>query len=103
MENISPLKAVMDIWKVKRGKPEDIPSRQQSRLAELISFARSNAPYYAQKYSELPEQITSLQQIPPVTKSELMANFNDWVTDPEVTIESVKEFVSDMSLVGQLF
>ncbi|GAB6498996.1 MULTISPECIES: phenylacetate--CoA ligase family protein [Bacillaceae] len=103
MENISPLKAVMDIWKVKRGKPEDILSRQQSRLADLIIFARSNSQYYAQKYCQLPEQITSLQQIPPVTKSELMANFNDWVTDPEVTIESVKEFVSDMSLVGQLY
>ncbi len=33
MENISPLKAVMDIWKVKRGKPENILSRQQSRSA----------------------------------------------------------------------
>ncbi|MFJ6414531.1 phenylacetate--CoA ligase family protein (plasmid) [Metabacillus halosaccharovorans] len=103
MENISPLKAVMDILKVKRGKPEDILSRQQSRLTDLISFARSNSQYYAQKYSLLPERISSLQQIPPVTKSELMANFNDWVTDPEVTIESVKEFVSDMSLVGQLY
>ncbi|AND42978.1 hypothetical protein A361_27785 (plasmid) [Cytobacillus oceanisediminis 2691] len=103
MENISPLKAVMDIWKVKRGKPEDILSRQQSRLPDLISFARSNSQYYAQKYSLLPERISSLQQIPPVTKSELMANFNDWVTDPEVSIESVKEFVSDMSLVGQLY
>lgn len=103
MENISPLKAVMDILKVKRGKPEDILSRQQSRLTDLISFARSNSQYYAQKYSLLPERISSLQQIPPVTKSELMANFNDWVTDPEVTIESVKEFVSDMSLIGQLY
>lgn len=103
MENISPLKAVVDIWKANRSKPEDILSRQQSRLADLISFARSNSPYYAQKYSKLPQQITSLQQIPPVTKSELMSNFNDWVTDPEVTIESVNEFVSDMSLVGQLY
>lgn len=103
MENISPLKAVMDIWKVKRGKPEDILSRQHCRLADLISFARSNSRYYAQKYRELPEQITSLQQLPPVTKSELMTHFNDWVTDPEVTIESVKEFVSDMSLIGHLY
>ncbi|WP_251523185.1 phenylacetate--CoA ligase family protein [Robertmurraya korlensis] len=103
MENISPLKAVMEIWKVKRGKPEDVLSRQQSRLADLINFARSNSQYYAQKYSELPERITSLQQIPPVTKSELMDHFNDWVTDPEITIEGVKEFVSNMSLVGYLY
>ncbi|WP_336867380.1 hypothetical protein, partial [Peribacillus frigoritolerans] len=67
------------------------------------SFARSNSRYYAQKYRELPEHITSLQQLPPVTKSELMTHFNDWVTDPEVTIESVKEFVSDMSLIGHLY
>ncbi|KLV25590.1 hypothetical protein ABW02_15620 [Niallia circulans] len=103
MENISPLKAVTDIWKVKRGKPEDILSRQLSRLTDLISFARSNSQYYAQKYSELPERISSIQQIPPVTKSELMDHFNDWVTDPEITIEGVKEFVSNMSLVGHLY
>ncbi|MFK9119547.1 phenylacetate--CoA ligase family protein [Peribacillus frigoritolerans] len=103
MEEISPLKTIMDIWKVKQSKPEDLLSRQQSRLADLISFARSNSRYYAQKYKELPEHITSLQQLPPVTKSELMTHFNDWVTDPEVTIESVKEFVSDMSLIGHLY
>jgi len=103
MENLTPLKAAIDIWKMKRGKPEDILSRQQSRLADLIRFARLNSKYYAKKYSELPENITSLQQIPPVTKSELMARFNDWVTDPEITFESVKEFVSDMSLVGHLY
>lgn len=103
MENISPLNAAMDIRKVTRGKPEDILSRQQSRLSDLINFARLNSQYYAQKYSELPERITSLQQIPPVTKSELMDHFNDWVTDPEITIEGVKQFTSNMSLVGHLY
>ncbi|PAK93054.1 hypothetical protein, partial [Peribacillus simplex] len=58
MEEISPLKTIMDIWKVKQSKPEDLLSRQQSRLADLISFARSNSRYYAQKYRELPEHIT---------------------------------------------
>jgi phenylacetate-CoA ligase len=32
-----------------------------------------------------------------------MENYNDWVTDPEVTIESVKEFLSKMSNVGHLY
>ena len=39
----------------------------------------------------------------PSPNQELMAHFNEWVTDPAVTIESVKEFVSDMSLIGQLY
>ncbi|MCM3598116.1 AMP-binding protein [Metabacillus idriensis] len=103
MENLTALKAAIDIWKMKHSKPEDILSLQQSRLADLIRYARSSSQYYAQKYGELPEHITSLEQIPPVTKSELMANFNDWVTDPAVTIESVKEFVSNMSLIGHLY
>ncbi|PAK93055.1 hypothetical protein, partial [Peribacillus simplex] len=58
MEKISPFNAILDIWKVKRSKPEDILPRQQSRLADLISFAKSNSRYYAQKYRELPEHIT---------------------------------------------
>ncbi|WP_191567545.1 hypothetical protein [Metabacillus idriensis] len=103
MENLTALKAAIDIWKMKYSKPEAILSLQQSRLTDLIRYARSSSQYYAQKYSQLPEHITSLEQIPPVTKSELMANFNDWVTDPAVTIESVKEFVSNISLIGHLY
>jgi phenylacetate-CoA ligase len=38
MENLTPLKAAIDIWKMKHGKPEVILSRQRSRLADLIRF-----------------------------------------------------------------
>lgn len=102
MEEITPLKAAIDIWTAGRGKPADILSRQQTRFADLIRYVRKHSRYYAKRYSGLPENIT-LQQLPPVTKSELMANFNDWVADPAITIESVKEFVSDMSSIGHLY
>lgn len=102
MENLTPLKLAIDIWKAGRSKPHDILFLQQTRFDDLIRFVRRHSRYYAKKYSNLPENIM-LQQLPPVTKSELMANFNDWVTDPEITIESVKNFVSNLSLVGQLY
>ena len=38
MENLTPFKTAIDIWRMKSGKPEDILSQQQSRLADLIRF-----------------------------------------------------------------
>lgn len=97
------LKTSIDIWRAGRSKPAGIRLRQETRLAELIRFARANSPYYARKYSHLPKTETSLQQIPPVTKKELMAHFNEWVTYPEITLDSVREFVSQPSLIGHLY
>ena len=39
-------------------------------------------------------------ELPPVTKQELMARFDDWVTDPAVTRAGVEAFVADPALVG---
>jgi phenylacetate-coenzyme A ligase PaaK-like adenylate-forming protein len=35
-----------------------------------------------------------------VTKQELMENFDEWVTDPEVTRDGVERFVGDRNLIG---
>jgi phenylacetate-coenzyme A ligase PaaK-like adenylate-forming protein len=36
-----------------------------------------------------------------VTKPELMAHFDEWVTDPAITREGVEAFLADKTLIGQ--
>jgi phenylacetate-CoA ligase len=97
------LDAAWDVWRTNRGGVSAITARQQARLATLIEFARARSPFYAKLYNQLPTHINNLRDLPPVAKPELMANFDAWVTDSEVTKAGVDTFVADNTLVGHLY
>ena len=74
--------------------------RQQQRLATLVAHARQASRVYAELYADLPPGTTELRRLPPVTKPQLMASFDDWVTDPAVTRAVVEAFVADPGNIG---
>ena len=93
-----------DIWRAERGGPAGIARRQQARLAELVGFARSASPYYRHLYRDVPDDVADVRQLPPVSKRELMENFDDWVTDPHLTMAKLKsELLSDLSQLGRSY
>lgn len=83
--------------------PAAILARQEARLQELIAFARAHSPFYRERYRHLPSDVTGLSRLPPVTKPELMASFDAWVTDPAVTRAGVEEFMADLRQVGRSY
>ncbi|MFQ5419893.1 MAG: phenylacetate--CoA ligase family protein, partial [Anaerolineae bacterium] len=88
------------IWRTGRRKPAAAINIRQQRLTNLVAFARSHSPFYAQHYRQVSSS-PKLYELPPVTKPELMACFDDWVTDTAVTKAGVNAFVADPSLVGR--
>jgi phenylacetate-coenzyme A ligase PaaK-like adenylate-forming protein len=80
-----------------------IAARQQERLSELVRFARANSRFYAEKYRGLPETVTDVSILPPVTKAELMEHFDDVVTDPSVRKEDVCRHIGDLENIGRPF
>ena len=92
-----------DILRAGWGRPEDTALRQQDRLRRLIEYARSRSPYYRERYAALPPGARDLQDLPPVTKSDLMANFDGWATDPAVTRETADAFIADLTRIGRLY
>ncbi|MCL4251647.1 MAG: phenylacetate--CoA ligase family protein [Anaerolineae bacterium] len=92
--------AAWDIWRAKRGGSDAIQARQQMRLQAMIAFARSHSPFYQTLYQHLPKQIDRLTDLPPVTKHDLMAHFDEWATDPEIREDSVRAFIADPALIG---
>jgi len=103
MENLTFSKIAWDAWIAKRAGLPYILERQQVRLKELVAFVREHSRYYAEKYRHLPANIEGIHQLPVVTKRELMARFEEWVTDPAIKRVDVEAFVADKSRIGHTF
>jgi phenylacetate-coenzyme A ligase PaaK-like adenylate-forming protein len=94
------LTASWDAWRTAREGKEGIAKRQKERLLELVSYARTQSRYFALVYRDVPEQVTSITQLPVVTKAEMMNHFDEWVTDPAITKHDAEAFIADPSLIG---
>ncbi|MBN1148858.1 MAG: phenylacetate--CoA ligase family protein [Anaerolineales bacterium] len=97
------LRLDLDVWRAGHIGPGRLAEIQGSRLAELVSFARQNSPYFAEKYADLPAVITDVRQLPRFTKRELVAHCDRIVTDPQVTLAGVEAFVADPARIGSLY
>jgi phenylacetate-CoA ligase len=97
------LRLAWHVWWTGRAKTSVIRARQQTRLSDLIEFARAYSPLYGKLYGHLPSSVTDIRHLPPVTKKELMANFDEWVTDRAVTRSGVEAFIADKTRVGDFY
>ncbi|MDX8143249.1 phenylacetate--CoA ligase family protein [Lentzea sp. BCCO 10_0061] len=92
-----------DIRAAHKQGPEAIARRQRDRLADIVTYARAHSPYYREHYDTLPERIIDPTLLPATSKTELMPRFDDWITDPSVTLAAVQAFVEDPALIGEKF
>jgi phenylacetate-coenzyme A ligase PaaK-like adenylate-forming protein len=95
-----------DAWRSTSSGSTAVAARQAARLEALVRHTREASRFYAEHYRAFPPGPIGLEvfyQLPPVTKPELMARFDDWVTDPSVTRAGVEQFVADLDNLGQDF
>ena len=96
------LRTVWDTLRAEHGGAPTIARMQAERLNQLVRHARTASPYYRSLYQGLPSRVTDPRVLPPVVKRDLMAHFDDWVTDPDLTLAGLnRDFLSDLSLVGR--
>jgi hypothetical protein len=91
----STLALIRDGRRTLRQGPDALAHRQRERLAAMIDFARTHSPYYRELYRALPERVEDSALLPVTRKQNLMARFDDWITDPEVSLDRVRAFVAD--------
>ena len=89
-----------DIWGTRQLGPAAIEIASRSRLASLVRFARTHSSFYRDLYQDVPEHAISLDNLPVVTKDQLMQRFDDWVTDPAIKRADVDAFLADPNLIG---
>ena len=100
-ENI--LWLVWDAYRTRKQGPQAMAQRQRARLAEMAAYSLANSPYYRELYKGLPDRVVDPTLLPVTDKKKLMARFDDWVTDREVTIEKARAFISNPDLAGGQF
>lgn len=90
-----------DTRKARREGSEGIARRQRTRLADQIAYVRAHSRYYRELYQHLPERVEDVTLLPVTDKQKLMERFDDWITDPELTLEKVRAHTDDPDRVGQ--
>ena len=95
------VQAAWDVWWSLHAGSAYVEQLARDRLASLIGFARQRSAFYRALYRGLPADEHRLSRLPPVTKRELMAHFEESLTDPEVTRAAVRAFLADPHRVGQ--
>lgn len=95
----SEIQIARDLWRAQHGRPAGILRRQRRRLATLVAHARARSPYYGRLYADLPVS-PELQDLPPTSKPEMMAAFDDWLTDRTISRSALETFVGDPALAG---
>lgn len=96
-------RVALDLLRAQREGASGLARRQEDRLVALVTYARAKSRYYERLYRDLPNDPVVLRDLPPVAKPELMASFDDWVTDPEVTRAGVEAFIAHPACIGTPF
>lgn len=93
-----------DAWRTTHGGAGAVAARQPPRLQALVAHARTHSGFYAEHYRGVPDgpvSLAALPSLPAVSKAELMARFDEWVTDPRLTRTGVSAFVADPANIGR--
>ena len=93
--------AMLKTYGKDRGPRETLERLQQKRLRALVRYAREHSPFYGELYKGLGDGWT-LSDLPPVIKPELMARFDEVLTDRSVSMARVQEFTQDLDNVGRM-
>lgn len=83
--------------------PAEREALTEKRLRNIVAYAKAHSPYYAALYRDVDPAHFALTDLPPVNKSELMASFDTWLTDRDVTLAGVQAFMENLDHVGRKY
>jgi phenylacetate-CoA ligase len=66
---------------------------QQERLDALVRHAARHSPYYRERLAGVADGRAHLEQLPTITKAEMMVRFDDLVCDPMLRRDALLEWV----------
>lgn len=72
---------------------------QEKRLRELVDYAVKHSPFYMRLYSSIGEAYT-LSELTPVSKPQMMASFDDVLTDRNINMKRIEDFTADIDNIG---
>ncbi|OIQ77073.1 phenylacetate-coenzyme A ligase [mine drainage metagenome] len=73
------------------------------RLAALLRAAVRDSPLYRSILRGKDLDALRLEDLPIMSKAELMQNFDHWVADPEIRLSALRRFTAERSLIAEPF
>jgi len=91
----------MDILAMGRASARARATRQRQRFDALLTRALRESRFYQKHLRGAVGGTTRLESLPSVSRQALMAHFDDWVTDPALTLAGLQAFTADSGRIGQ--
>ncbi len=83
--------------------PAQVDQLQISLFRRMLRHAYRHSPFYRKKLQGLDLRTCLPQDVPILTKQEMMENYDDLVTDPRIKRKDLEAFVKDVSNVGKFY
>jgi phenylacetate-CoA ligase len=83
--------------------PERVQERQARRLRRLLHAVVQRSSFYRDKYRDLDLARCSLADLPTTNKGEIMAHFDEVVTDPRVRRADIERYMLDPDNADRLY
>jgi len=87
------------LWKT----PQQIRALQDRRLRSLVARAKRQSPYYAERLRHIDPRRFALDELPTVTKVDMMQNFDRFVTDRRLKLAELEEFIKHPRRLGRWY
>ena len=91
----------LDVMTVSHGTVQAMLDRQQARLKNMVVSAVRGSAFYRARLHDKIQGHWQLKDLPVVQKSDLMAHFDDWVTDPALRLEKIRIFLSESKNIAE--
>ena len=80
-----------------------LAARQARRLNELLAAVARGSGLYRRLLKGRDPASVRLADLPVMRKADLMRQFDDWVTDPELKLDALRRFIADPGRIGDPF
>lgn len=98
---MSLLQALLKTYKANHLNRNKIKKLQKKRLNKIVKYAKNNSIYFKELYKNVGTNF-ELEDLPITNKVEMMTNFDNWITDSNITMKRVEDYISDINNVGHM-
>jgi phenylacetate-coenzyme A ligase PaaK-like adenylate-forming protein len=82
---------------------DGVRTLQERRLRRLLLHVKKHSPFYSRRFAGIDVERCQLSDLPTLSKSEMMANFDNVLTDRRIKRLDLERFVANSGNLGKLF
>lgn len=94
--------AMYKTYKANHLDRKEITKLQQKRLRKLVKYAKQNSKFFAKLYNNIDLNSFNLHDLPILNKRTMMENFDEYVTDRNITMKKINEYTKNIDNVGRM-